>query len=111
MPSVSRGHYIRSIASRFAAAQEGNIAVTFAFAIIPVLAAVRQRQGERRDDGVFADWHADREAACRKVSSVGGRDVEITKKPGHIAGLFEQETSNSHTRQSAWGCECKGRCA
>jgi Flp pilus assembly protein TadG len=40
MPSVSRGHCIRSIARRFGAAQGGNIAVIFAFAIIPVLAFV-----------------------------------------------------------------------
>src|SRR5438034_659613 len=40
MPSVSRGHHIRSIASRFGAAQGGNIAVIFAFAIIPVLAFI-----------------------------------------------------------------------
>jgi Flp pilus assembly protein TadG len=40
MPSISRGHFIRSIACRFGAAQEGNLAVVFAFAIIPVLAFI-----------------------------------------------------------------------
>src|SRR5689334_245021 len=40
MPVVSGGQYICSIARRFAAAQEGNVAVIFAFAIIPVLAFV-----------------------------------------------------------------------
>ena len=40
MPSISRGHYLRSIACRFGAAQEGNLAVIFAFAIIPVLAFI-----------------------------------------------------------------------
>jgi Flp pilus assembly protein TadG len=40
MPNLSGGHHTRSLASRFRAAQEGNIAATFAFAIIPVLAFV-----------------------------------------------------------------------
>jgi len=40
MPSLCLGRKIRSIVSRFGAAQDGNIAVIFAFAIIPVLAFI-----------------------------------------------------------------------
>ena len=40
MPISCLGHHIRSKVGRFAAAQDGNIAVIFALAIIPVLAFV-----------------------------------------------------------------------
>jgi Flp pilus assembly protein TadG len=40
MPIISCGSKIRSAARRFGAAQDGNIAVVFAFATIPVLAFI-----------------------------------------------------------------------
>jgi hypothetical protein len=62
-------------------------------------------------DGVFPDRHADCEALSRSDLLGRRRKVELTQKPGHLAGPFRRRTSNPHIRRSAWGCERNDRWA
>jgi hypothetical protein len=62
-------------------------------------------------DGVFPDRHADCEAVSRSDLLGRRRKVELTQKPGHLAGPFRRRTSNPHIRRSAWGCERNDRWA
>src|SRR5450755_752593 len=68
MPSSSRGHQIRSTACRFGAAREGNVAVIFAFAIIPVLAFIGAAVDYSRANAARSSMQAALDSAVLMVS-------------------------------------------
>ena len=68
MSSSSRGHQIRSTARRFGAAKEANVAVIFAFAIIPVLAFIGAAVDYSRANAARSSMQAALDSAVLMVS-------------------------------------------
>jgi hypothetical protein len=104
MPGISRGHDVRSIACRFGAAQAANIAVVFAFAIIPVLASSAPRSATAGSQhGAMVDAGRARfggaDAVARPVAEYH-HDIP-GQFQGHnlFHGALQQQRCRQHLRQ------------